>query len=110
MGIASTLIGLLPTAYAIGAGLNLLVTLRVVQGIAVGGDGAAPFAFESAPKKAVVLQHLLHECSSGTIIGTLAPPVFPCCLKNNFSAGLASTVYFLGCIDVARHLHSYEGF
>src|SRR5699024_12506164 len=52
MGIASTLIGLLPTAYAIGAWAPiLLVTLRVVQGIAVGGEwgGAMLLAFESAP-------------------------------------------------------------
>ncbi|MDN6500283.1 MAG: MFS transporter, partial [Yaniella sp.] len=54
MGIASTLIGLLPTAYVIGAWAPiLLVTLRVVQGIAVGGEwgGAMLLAFESAPKK-----------------------------------------------------------
>lgn len=53
MGLASTLIGALPT-YAM-AGIwapILLVTLRAIQGFAVGGEwgGAALMAVESAPK------------------------------------------------------------
>ncbi|MCI9889893.1 MHS family MFS transporter [Micrococcales bacterium 31B] len=53
MGIASTLIGLLPTTAQIGVlAPILLVLLRVAQGIAVGGEwgGATLIAMEHAPK------------------------------------------------------------
>lgn len=77
MGIASTLIGLLPTAQAVGAWAPImLVTLRVVQGIAVGGEwgGAMLLAFESAPRKkrgfAAAFAYM--GAPAGTIIGTLA--------------------------------------
>ena len=51
MGVASTAIGLIPSPELIGAwGAVLLVTLRVVQGIAIGGEwgGAALMALEHA--------------------------------------------------------------
>ena len=51
MGTASTLIGVLPTYTAVGVTAPiLLVTLRVIQGIAVGGEwgGAALMTVESA--------------------------------------------------------------
>jgi MFS family permease len=54
MGIASTLIGLLPTYEAIGwVAPVLLVLLRLVQGLAVGGEwgGAALMALEHANDK-----------------------------------------------------------
>ncbi|MDC3724397.1 MFS transporter [Rhodococcus sp. Rp3] len=54
MGIASTAIGLLPTAASIGAlAPILLVIVRIVQGLAVGGEwgGAALMALEHAPKQ-----------------------------------------------------------
>ncbi|MFI5719607.1 MFS transporter [Nocardia sp. NPDC051750] len=53
MGLASTGIGLLPSYAAIGiAAPILLISLRAVQGIAVGGEwgGAALMAVENAPK------------------------------------------------------------
>ena len=53
MGVATIVIGLLPTADTIGvAAPILLVLLRVVQGIAAGGEwgGAALFTTENAPK------------------------------------------------------------
>ncbi|ASN37821.1 MFS transporter [Arthrobacter sp. 7749] len=53
MGVATTLIGLLPTTEQIGIiAPTALVVLRVVQGIAVGGEwgGAALMALEHAPK------------------------------------------------------------
>lgn len=53
MGIASTLIGLIPSAAVIGSwGAVILVFLRVCQGIAVGGEwgGAALMALEHSPK------------------------------------------------------------
>ncbi len=54
MGVATALIGLLPTYHSIGwLAPALLVTLRCVQGVAVGGEwgGAALMAVESAPPK-----------------------------------------------------------
>jgi len=54
MGIATVLIGLLPTTATIGvAAPIILVTLRMIQGVAVGGEwgGAALMALEHAPKR-----------------------------------------------------------
>lgn len=54
MGLATALIGLLPSFASIGWWAPaLLVTLRAIQGFAVGGEwgGAALLAVESAPKK-----------------------------------------------------------
>lgn len=53
MGLASTLIGLVPSAAAIGSwGAVILVMLRMLQGIAVGGEwgGAALMALEHSEK------------------------------------------------------------
>lgn len=53
MGLATTAMGLLPSAATIGVMAPvLLITLRVVQGIAVGGEwgGAMLIALEQAPK------------------------------------------------------------
>jgi MFS family permease len=53
MGTATVLIGLLPTAASIGVVAPiLLVTLRIAQGIAAGGEwaGAALFTSENAPE------------------------------------------------------------
>lgn len=66
MGIATTLIGFLPTFEAIGFFAPvLLVLLRAVQGFAVGGEwgGAALMAVESAPPKRKALY------SSGVQVG-----------------------------------------
>lgn len=54
MGVATTLVGLLPTYEAIGiAAPIILVFLRVLQGISAGGEwgGAVLMAVEHAPKK-----------------------------------------------------------
>ena len=53
MGVATTLVGLLPTYAAIGiAAPILLITLRIIQGISAGGEwgGAVLMAVEHAPK------------------------------------------------------------
>lgn len=54
MGAATFLVGILPTADQIGAFAPvLLVVLRIIQGVAAGGEwsGAALFVAESAPKR-----------------------------------------------------------
>ncbi|HEY5853540.1 MAG TPA: MFS transporter [Aldersonia sp.] len=54
MGVATVLIGLLPTATSIGViAPIILIILRIAQGIAAGGEwaGAALFTAENAPKK-----------------------------------------------------------
>ena len=54
MGVATTLVGLLPTYAAIGmAAPVLLIVLRILQGISAGGEwgGAVLMAVEHAPRK-----------------------------------------------------------
>lgn len=53
MGVATTLVGLLPTYESIGlAAPVLLIFLRILQGISAGGEwgGAVLMAVEHAPK------------------------------------------------------------
>ncbi|MFC4429397.1 MFS transporter [Citricoccus alkalitolerans] len=76
MGIASTLIGLLPTSEQIGIWAPiLLVTLRLLQGIAVGGEwgGAMLLAFENAKKESrgFASAFAYMGAPAGTIAGTL---------------------------------------
>ncbi|MGI8305898.1 MFS transporter [Saccharopolyspora hattusasensis] len=75
MGLASAAIGALPTYDTIGvAAPILLVLLRVVQGIAVGGEwgGAALMAVESAPegKKNFLSSGVQFGSFIGLILGT----------------------------------------
>lgn len=76
MGVTSTLIGLLPATAQIGLWAPaLLVTLRVVQGIAVGGEwgGATLVGFENAKKRsrgfAAAFSYM--GAPTGTLVGTL---------------------------------------
>src|SRR5437588_5624166 len=72
MGGASALIGLLPTYSQIGiAAPILLVTLRAIQGFAVGGEygGAALMAVESAPPGEKALRGSVVQ--SGAFLGLL---------------------------------------
>jgi MFS family permease len=76
MGIASTLIGLLPTSEQIGVWAPiLLVALRLFQGIAVGGEwgGAMLLAFENAKKESrgFASAFAYMGAPAGTILGTL---------------------------------------
>ncbi|GGA64382.1 MFS transporter [Pseudoclavibacter endophyticus] len=76
MGVTSTLIGLLPTTDQIGLMAPiLLVTLRVVQGIAVGGEwgGATLVGFENAKKRSrgFAAAFAYMGAPTGTLVGTL---------------------------------------
>lgn len=76
MGIASTLIGLLPTTAQIGVWAPiLLVTLRIFQGLAVGGEwgGAMLLAFENSKKssRGFAASFAYMGAPAGTILGTL---------------------------------------
>ncbi|GEB49179.1 MFS transporter [Streptomyces cacaoi] len=76
MGIATFLVGVLPTHAQIGLAAPLLLALlRAVQGIAVGGEwgGAVLMASESAPKGRGSLFAMLVQQGSpaGSILGTL---------------------------------------
>ncbi|MGW2342063.1 MFS transporter [Streptomyces sp. NPDC001661] len=76
MGAASVLIGLLPTTERIGvAAPVLLVLLRVVQGIAIGGEwgGAMLLAFEHAKRnnRGFAASFAYMGAPAGTVIATL---------------------------------------
>src|SRR5699024_12828767 len=76
MGIATVLIGLLPTTATIGvAAPIILVTLRMIQGVAVGGEwgGAALMALEHAPKRSrgVAASFANADGPAGAILATL---------------------------------------
>lgn len=76
MGVTSTLIGLLPATDQIGIWAPfLLVTLRVVQGIAVGGEwgGATLVGFENAKKRSRGFSAAFSYMGApaGTLVGTL---------------------------------------
>jgi MHS family shikimate/dehydroshikimate transporter-like MFS transporter len=76
MGLVSTLIGLLPTTEQIGvAAPLLLVLLRILQGVAVGGEwgGAMLLGFERAKKESrgFAASFAYMGAPAGTIVGTL---------------------------------------
>ncbi|XAH21707.1 shikimate transporter [Xylophilus sp. GW821-FHT01B05] len=90
MGLATTLIGLLPTFASAGWWAPaMLVALRAIQGFAVGGEwgGAALMAVESAPPKKKALY------SSGVQIG--------------YSVGL---ILATGAVWLVNHFAGSEGF
>lgn len=81
MGIATTLIGLLPTTAQIGvAAPILLITLRVVQGLAVGGEwgGAMLMALEHSPekKRGFAASFANMGAPAGALMATLAVSLF----------------------------------
>lgn len=91
MGIASTLIGLIPGAGAIGPwGAVLLVLLRVCQGIAVGGEwgGAALMALEhSDPKRRGFAASFVNAgAPTGAVLGTLVMGAFSALPQDAFLA------------------------
>lgn len=81
MGIASTLIGLVPDASVAGPwGAVLLVILRVLQGIAVGGEwgGAALMALEHSEsgKRGFAASFVNAGAPTGAVLGTLVMGAF----------------------------------
>lgn len=77
MGIATTLIGLTPTYAQIGvAAPILLVSLRFLQGFALGGESAAGplLAMESAPdhRRGLFAAFVQSGAAAGTVLGSLA--------------------------------------
>jgi len=89
MGLGTTAIGLLPTTAQIGMAAPLaLVILRLVQGVAVGGEwgGAALMAIEHAPKKHRGFAAAFANAGgpAGAILGTLALSLFAAVSGNDF--------------------------
>jgi MFS family permease len=81
MGVASTLIGVIPDASVAGPwGAVLLVLLRVVQGIAVGGEwgGAALMALEHSEsgRRGFAASFVNAGAPSGAVLGTLIMGAF----------------------------------
>lgn len=77
MGVATTLIGLIPTFAQIGvAAPVILVTLRFLQGFALGGESAAAplLAMESAPRhrRGLFAAFVQSGAAAGTVLGSLA--------------------------------------
>ena len=91
MGIASTLIGLIPGAGVIGPwGAVILVLLRVCQGIAVGGEwgGAALMALEhSDPKRRGFAASFVNAgAPTGAVLGTVVMGIFSALPQDAFLA------------------------
>ncbi|UUL76573.1 MHS family MFS transporter [Pseudarthrobacter sp. Fe7] len=91
MGVASTLIGLIPGAGMIGPwGAVILVLLRVCQGIAVGGEwgGAALMALEHAdPKRRGFAASFVNAgAPTGAVLGTLVMGAFSALPQDAFLA------------------------
>lgn len=91
MGIASTLIGVIPGAGVIGPwGAVILVLLRVCQGIAVGGEwgGAALMALEHAdPKRRGFAASFVNAgAPTGAVLGTVVMGIFSALPQDAFLA------------------------
>ncbi|WP_018763273.1 MFS transporter [Arthrobacter sp. 135MFCol5.1] len=91
MGIASTLIGLIPGAGVIGPwGAVILVLLRVCQGIAVGGEwgGAALMALEHADprRRGFAASFVNAGAPTGAVLGTLVMGAFSALPQDAFLA------------------------
>ncbi|MFF2246394.1 MFS transporter [Arthrobacter sp. NPDC058130] len=91
MGIASTLIGLVPGASVAGPwGAVMLVVLRVCQGIAVGGEwgGAALMALEHSEsgKRGFAASFVNAGAPTGAVLGTLVMGAFAALPNDQFLA------------------------
>ena len=91
MGVASTLIGLVPGASVAGPwGAVLLVILRIFQGIAVGGEwgGAALMALEHSEsgKRGFAASFVNAGAPTGAVLGTLVMGAFAALPNDQFLA------------------------
>ena len=89
MGVASTLIGLIPSGAVIGSwGAIILVTLRLMQGVAIGGEwgGAALMALEHAePKKRGFAASFVNAgAPTGSALGTFVMGLFASLPEDQF--------------------------
>ncbi|MEV0702382.1 MFS transporter [Saccharopolyspora sp. NPDC050389] len=89
MGVASVLIGLVPPASVIGPwGAIILVALRVLQGIAIGGEwgGAALMALEHAdPRRRGYMAAFTNAgAPTGAVLGTLVMTLFALLPEDEF--------------------------
>ncbi|MCV9993347.1 MHS family MFS transporter [Paeniglutamicibacter sp. ZC-3] len=89
MGLASTAIGLVPSSATIGSwAAVILVTLRVIQGIAVGGEwgGAALMALEHADskKRGFAASFVNAGAPSGSVLGLIIMGLFSSLPQDQF--------------------------
>ncbi|GAB3150282.1 MFS transporter [Amycolatopsis stemonae] len=115
MAVATTLVGLLPTFSAIGAlAPVLLVLLRIVQGVAVGGvwGGATLLAVEHAPAERRGLHGALPQLGifAGMVLGSLVFVVLTTSLTaGQFAAWGWRVPFLLGVFmfPVVRYIHRF---
>lgn len=91
MGVASTLIGLIPTPEVIGGwAAVLLITLRVMQGIAVGGEwgGAALMSLEHAEgkRRGFAASFTNAGAPTGSVLGLIVMGAFAMLPQDQFLA------------------------
>lgn len=91
MGLSTALIGLLPTSSQVGAlAPTLLVVLRFIQGVSVGGEwgGAALMAFEHAPQKlrGFAASFAMAGGPTGTMLAAAMLSLFALLPKDQFMA------------------------
>lgn len=91
MGVATTVIGVLPTTAQIGvAAPILLITVRIIQGVAVGGEwgGAALMALEHAPqnKRGFATSFANAGGPAGAILATVVVTIMSAVAGDHFLA------------------------
>lgn len=105
MGAASCLVGLLPTYDSIGIAAPILLTLlRIVQGIAVGGEwgGAALMALEhsSNERRGFAASFANMGGPSGAVLATISVALFSLLPEDDFLAWGWRVPFLLSCVLV----------
>ncbi|MEM9221364.1 MAG: MFS transporter [Pseudomonadota bacterium] len=107
MGFGSLAIGLLPTAESVGAVAGLLLVLvRVIQGISVGGEypGSAVFVAEGSPpgRRGFLTSFIFSGAVGGFLIGSGAAALLTTLFeKETIEAGLWRIPFIAGVIILA---------
>ena len=112
MGVCTTIIGLLPTYEAIGiAAPVLLIVMRFVQGMMVGGEwsSAGIYIVESAPsnRRATAASVITGTAGLAFLFGTFTAASLTSTLDDQ-QLGLADPIRCLHRDDRYRHLHPPE--